>query len=202
MVPVLCFPDVFSNGIWPEIHQIHDPELKELADSLPSIALRSKAPATVRKYAGGFNRWKRWANSKPGIDAFPVKPFQLALYLAFLVQSGKTSAPIEEAVNSLSWAHQLAVVEDPTDHPLVKQILAGAKRILAHKKTKKEPITPEILHKMFHKFVTPSAELPILRTMSICLLGYAGFLRFSELSSLRECDITFYNEHMGNLYRI
>ena len=64
------FPDVFSNGIWPEIGQIHDPELKELAKSLPMIALRSKAPATVKKYAGGFNRWKRWADSKPGIDPF------------------------------------------------------------------------------------------------------------------------------------
>ena len=88
------------------------------------------------------------------------------------------------------------MVEDPTDHPLVKQVLAGSKRILAHKTTKKEPITPEILNKMFDKFVTPASQLPIVRTMSICLLGYAGFLRFSELASLRECDISFYDEHM------
>ena len=187
--------DVFSKGVWPEIHQIDDPELKELADSLPSIALRSKAPATVKKYAGGFSRWKKWAKSKPGIEAFPAKPFQFALYLAFLVQSAKTSAPIEEAINSLSWVHQLAVVEDPTDHPLVKQVLAGAKRILAHKTAKKEPITPEILHRMFDKFVTPAAQLPIIRTMTICLLGYAGFFRFGELASLRECDVSFYDEH-------
>ena len=75
---LIYFPDVFLNGIWPEIDQIHDPELKELAESLPLIALRSKAPATVKKYAGGFRRWKKWADSKPIIDSFPVKPFQLA----------------------------------------------------------------------------------------------------------------------------
>jgi tRNA uridine 5-carbamoylmethylation protein Kti12 len=96
--------------------------------------------------------------------------------LAFLVQSAKTSTPIEEAVNFLSWVYQLAVVEDPTDHPLVKQVLAGAKRIRAHKTTKKEPITPEILNKMFDEFVTTSAQRQIIHTMSICLLGYAGFL--------------------------
>lgn len=134
------------------------------------IALRSKA---VKKYAGGFSRWKRWADSKPGIDPFPIKPFQLALYLAFLVQSAKTSAPIKQAVNSISWVHQLAVVEDPM---LVKQVLAGSKCILAHETTKKEPFTPEILNKMFDKFVTPSSQLPIICTMSICLLGYVGFL--------------------------
>ena len=52
---------------------------KELAaESLPMIAIRSKAPATVKKYAGGFNRWKRWADSKPGIDPFPVKKYYCA----------------------------------------------------------------------------------------------------------------------------
>ena len=178
------------------MHQIDDPELKELAESLPAIALQSKAPATVKKYAGGFSRWKRWAKSKPGVEAFPAKPFQFALYLAFLIQSSKTSAPVEEAVNSLSWAHQLAVVEDPTDHPLVKQVLAGAKRILAHRTIKKEPITPEILRRLYDTFVTPTAQLPIIRTMTICLLGYAGFFRFNELASIRECDIAFYDEHV------
>ena len=88
------------------------------------------------------------------------------------------------------------MVEDPTDHLLVKQVLAGSRRILAHKTTKKEPIASEILNKMFDKFVTPASQLPIVRTMSICLLGYAGFLRFSELASLREYDISFYDEHM------
>ena len=57
------------------------------------------------------------------LEVFPAKPFQFALYLAFLTQTSKTSAPVEEAVNSISWAHQLAVVEDPAGHPLVKQIL-------------------------------------------------------------------------------
>ena len=32
--------------------------------------------------------------------------------------------------------------------------------------------------------------------MTICLLGYARFFRFSEVASLRECDISFYYEHM------
>ena len=96
----------------------------------------------------------------------------------------------------LSWTHHLAVVEDPTDHPLAKQVLAGAKKILDHKTNKKEPITPDILHRMYANFVAPATELPIIHTMVICLLGYAGFFRFSELVSLRECNVTFYAGHM------
>ena len=116
--------DVFSQGIWPGILDIKDPELKDLAESLPSIVLQSKPPATVKKYSGAFSRWKRWAVTKPNIDVFPAKPFQVALYLSYLIRIAKTSAHIEEAVNSLSWAHTLAIVEDPTDHPLVKQVVA------------------------------------------------------------------------------
>ena len=49
-----------------------------------------------------------------------------------------------EAVSAISWANQMATVEDTTNHPIVQHVLAGAKRKLAHK-TVKEPITPEIL---------------------------------------------------------
>ena len=49
---------------------------------------------------------------------------------------------------------------------------------------------------MFAKFVTPAAELPVIHTMTICLLGYAGFFRFSKLAFLRECDVVFYDEHV------
>ena len=87
-------------------------------------------------------------------------------------------------------------MEDPTDHPLVRHVLPGAKRILAHKTTKKEPITAEILQKLCQKFVTEDSGLSVIRTMAICLLGYAGFFRCNELASLRESDILFYPEHI------
>ena len=92
---------------------------------------------------------------------FPARPLQVALYLSYLIKTASTSSPIEEVIHSLSWAHNLSAVEDPTDHPLVKQILAGGKRILAHKKIKKEPITAEILQKLHNKFVCKDAGLPI-----------------------------------------
>ena len=116
--------------------------------------------------------------SKSEVAVFPAKPFQVALYMTFLIRGANTSAPIKEAVNSSSWAHTLAVVEDPTDHPLVRQVLAGRKLILAHKTTKKEPITAEILHGLYDSLFSKNAGLSEVRTMAICLLGYAGFFSF------------------------
>ena len=75
---------------------------------------------------------------------------------------------VEEVVNALSWVHQVAVVEDPTDHPLVKQIVAGAEWILAHRGAKKEPMTAEILHKLVEEFISDDAELPAVSLPILC----------------------------------
>ena len=90
---------------------------------------------------------------------------------------------------------RLAYVEDPTEHPLVRQVLEGAKRMLAHKVGKKEPITPNILKALVDKF-GKEATLSDIRTLTICLLGYSGFFRYSELSKLKKCDVKFFAEHL------
>ena len=42
----LIFSDVFTKGAWSQMQEFDDPELQELAGSLPAIVLRGKAPAT------------------------------------------------------------------------------------------------------------------------------------------------------------
>ena len=101
-----------------------------------------------------------------------------------MAQTAKTSAPIVEAVSALSWVIQIATVEDTMIHPLVVQVLAGIKRKLACATTKKEPITPEILSTLVSRFgqQLQDASLSDIRTLSICLLGFAGFFCFDELA--------------------
>ena len=112
------------------------------------------------------------------------------------MQKSSTSAPVEEAVNAISWVHQVAVVEDPTQNDLVKQVLAGAKRMLAHRTNKKEPITTEILAKLADQLAGEGSDLADVRLMTICLVGFSGFLRFDEMASLKESDVNIYQDHM------
>ena len=196
---VLCHsPDVFSQGTRLDFQSIEDPELRDLASTLPSIVIQEKLhAATIKKYGGTFGRWKRWATGRPKVLVLPAKPMYVALYVSYLAQVAKTPAPLEEAVNVLSWVHRMATVEDITAHPLVQQVLAGAKRLLVHKTTKKkEPITAEHLQSLIERFGGKEVSLADIRALTFCLLRFAGFLRFDELSCLRLCDISIHQEHM------
>ena len=134
--------DIFKHGIWPELDNISDPELRELAEYLPLVALQSRAPSTAKKYAGAFCRWRKWAATKSEVNPFPAKPIHVGLYLSYLIQKANTPSPVEEAVNALSWAHNLACVEDPTGHPLVKQVLEGLSASLRIKLIRRSLLLP------------------------------------------------------------
>lgn len=90
----------------------------------------------------------------------------------------------------------MALMEDPTKHPLVEQVLAGAKRVLAKPTVKKEPITADILKELVTKHGGEGASLSDIRTLAICLVSFAGFFRYDEVSRLKEADVVFYDDHM------
>ena len=95
LIHIYAIIDVFSHGSWSELSEVTDPELKELAGALPLLALQGRAPTTVKKYAGAFCRWRRWAAEKSELTtSLPPKPIHIALYLSFLVQHSNTSTPI------------------------------------------------------------------------------------------------------------
>ena len=189
----------FSHGAWLDLQSVQDPSLKELATFLPSMVMQGKAPATLKKCAGAFSRWKRWVSSGQEVHMLSARPIHVALYLTYLAQTAKTPAPLEEAINALFWVHKMATVEDITAHPLVVQVLVRAKRMLVHKTTKKEPLQPDQLQILVNRFGARDASLADVRTLTFCLLGFAGFLRYDELSKLKLCDITIYGDHMDQL---
>ena len=47
---MLLTVDIFKSAAWQEVEAIEDPKLQELAQLLPMVALRSRAPSTVKRY--------------------------------------------------------------------------------------------------------------------------------------------------------
>jgi hypothetical protein len=88
MVPVLCFPDVFSNGFWQKIHQIHNTEeigldqklfgLHSLRSGGASAATKSGIPDPDR----WFKRHDRWLSEND--DGFAKDKLEDRLRVYFL----------------------------------------------------------------------------------------------------------------------
>ena len=188
--------DVLKAGIWKDMQKVEAPHLQELAKDLPNLVMSSKAASTTAKYVRAFNRWKRWASQFPEVQAFPASPLYISLYLNELKKELGSKSSIEAAVYGLNWAHEMAGLDSPTSHPLVHAALEGARRQLGKPTVKKEPVTPEMLWSLVEKFDGRNASLTDLRGLAICVLGYAGFLRYDEIAGLRFSDVKILEEHL------
>lgn len=168
-----------------------DDRLKNLASSLPTFILQSKASNTYKQYNSSFVAWCRWCEEHQ-LTPIPASDYYFALYIIYLTQSDCSISKIEHAVYSVRWAHDMANEIRPCDSFLVWGVLQGAKRLLAKPVNKKEPISAKILARLVDQFGR-SNSLYDKRIVTMCLIGYAGFLRFSEIVNIRGCDIRFYD---------
>ena len=68
--------------------------------------------------------------------------------------------------------------------------------MLAKPVNKKEPITNELLSKMFHSLYKPE-NMKNKRTICLSQLGYCGFLRSEALLKLKHADVLTNSKYMS-----
>ncbi len=106
-------------------------------------------------------------------------------------------APIETAIYSIKWAHDLASVSSPTDDSFVKLTLEGCRCHLAKQKLPKEPVSSDVLTKLASdNWGGEQASILDIRLLCLCLISFAGMLRNEEVISLRIRDVSFHPDHM------
>ena len=157
--------------------------------------MHSRADSTVRNYYYAFEAWSAWAKMFQVIP-LPAQPVSFALYLLAKIQQGATFAVCKGSFYGVKYVHNLYMLPDPTEQTLVINMLEAAKRLDTHKVAKKEPITVEVLTKLYESTIKKGGSLNDIRVMCFCILGYSGFLRYDETSALKVCDITFERTHM------
>ena len=111
-----------------------------------------------------------------------------ALYLQSIADTAKSKSAVEEVVNSISWAHQMAGVASPTESTFVKSTVQGLQRKIAKPVVKKLPVTMAMLEGIVDN-AERSGSLADLRLATACVIGYAAFLRFIELVHIKAEDI-------------
>ncbi|MCG7875781.1 MAG: tyrosine-type recombinase/integrase [Candidatus Thiodiazotropha endolucinida] len=164
-----------------------------LAERMASYVISSKADNTNKKYFANFNRFKAFCVSK-GFPYKPADPIHVAIYLTHLLDSHASFHVISAAFYSIKWVHEINCFSDPTSNGWVKSLLEAGKRLNSNPIKKKDTVDSEMLISLCDKF-RDTSDVLYLRDITMILLGYAGFLRFSEISQLKCNDIEFKEDY-------
>ena len=149
----------------------------------------------MNKYTGYFNQWSRWCEKFTEVQNLPAKEIHVALFLVSLIQTNTTYDVIESHVYAIKWYHRIASFKDPCN-VLCNNILEAAKRTCSRSVTKKQPLSVENIRRIFEVIGGNNCSLLDLRNFTIILLGFAGFMRYSEIADLKISDIFLYPTFM------
>ena len=184
--------NLFKQGIWAEIQEkassSGSAHLVHLADVLKRTTLAAKASGTVINYSNSLKRWIEFSRDK-NLVPFPATVVDIALFFSHLTSIRVSASVIETIYSALKWVHDIAGVANPMT------VVEGVKRDNAKPVVKKTPISKDVLTACCEKYATCN-ELPIRRDISIALLLFAGFFRFSELAGLTIKDIAISDSHL------
>ena len=118
----------------------------------------------------------------------------MCVFLSTFLQHKVSTAALDAYHYAIDWKHQLTLLSNPCEDRIVKMTLERSKRILSVPVKKKEPMTVDILRKIVTFYSTLS--LKVLRICTLCILGFSGFFRYSELSAIRMSDIKYSDSHV------
>ncbi|CAG2186267.1 unnamed protein product [Mytilus edulis] len=180
---------------WKDIYKLsRKPALHNIAFAVMDMAKKSKSDSTNKKYDLYFNKFKIWCR-KFNLKFLPADVSTVSLYLTELIQSACSVSVLNSNFYAIKWYHELFLYPNPCCSSLSNIVLEGGKRILAKPIQKKEPITADIIVKLFNLYHDIS-NLSNCRLLCMLSLAYAGFFRYKELSLIRMSDISFHNTHV------
>lgn len=168
--------------------------MRAAAERIPDIVLKAKATSTNNKYDVYFQKFVDWCKLF-SFDYLPADSNTLCVFLSYLVQERVSVSVLNSFFYAINWKHHLSLLSNPCENILVKMTLEGSKRILSSPVQKKEPVTVDMLKKIV-QFYSTDLSLKALRICALCILGFSGFLRYSELSDIRMKDLIVFQQYV------
>lgn len=151
----------------------------------------SKADNTLRAYRFDWSDFVSWCDEN-GLESLCASPETVCGYLIDLVDNrGYKTSTLQRRLISIRKAHVIAGYDDVTKHSLVKETLAGIRRVHGAAQTGKTPAITQDIRMMVNNL---PENLKGCRDRVLILTGFAGSFRRSELVSLDFEDLEFVAE--------
>jgi integrase len=158
-----------------------------LVETAKNYIQQAKSESTRRSYRRDWQAFEAWCR-KHSVQSLPVQPQALAMYVAWLAESGRKVATIELALAAISQAHKAAGHDSPRSTAPVRAVMQGIRRVHRAAQTQKAPLLIEELRRMIKAL---PRDLRGQRDRALLLVGFAGGFRRSELVALNYGDVSF-----------
>lgn len=144
-----------------------------------------------------IGRFVHWCNVVK-IQATPPLSIALATaYLSHIYNESKSYSTLVLVQAALKWYHSFLPSNqvNPFNSSICHNLLEAAKREKPSTK-RKLPASTEMIKRIVDKYGKNMANLKELRIACICSLGFAGFLRYDELSNIAAADLEISASHL------
>lgn len=164
------------------------------SNHMSKYLLLSKSEITNKTYTQYFQRWAKFIKDH-GYSEVPAKSVHVALYLTHFLDCGASYSTVNSTIYSIKWIHNLCGLDDPTDNLFVKSLQDSAKKLSAKPVRRKDPVDNDMFQSLcsLHK---DTNYVLILINLVMILFGFAGFVRFDEISSLKCNNILVEEEYV------
>jgi len=174
---------------------VRDLERAAGAERRRAFAEKAKSEGTWAVYDGHWRRFRAFAEARSADPGPPVDPGLVADFIIELGERGNAARTLSVAVAAIAHRARLAGAPSPLEHPQVREVLAGARRMAGQAgrgRGKADPLLPSDLR----SFVAVLKRgLEGQRDMALLTFGLAGGFRREELTRLRLEDLRI--EHDG-----
>ena len=170
-------------------------QIRHLVQQLPAIYKNCRASNTIKKYQQYFIAWRKWA-TKLNVIFLPGNPLHIGLYILHKIQVGHSLPTIDATFFAIKLYQTSLLNIDPCQHNLVNNMFEAAKWLSNHKTKKKRALRPNELKQIYDHLSANQSSLENLRLLNIRLIVFAGCIRFSEVTSIKDYDITFTETYM------
>ena len=112
------------------------------------------------------------------------------------MQAGHSLPTIDATFFAIKFYQTSLLNTDPCQHSLVKNMFDAAKRLSNHKTKKKQALRPNELKQTYDHLSANQSPLENLRLLNTCLIAFTGFMRFTEVPSIKGYNLIFTETYM------
>jgi hypothetical protein len=142
------------------------------------------ATTTLHQWERLWQKWGIFANAE-NFHRLPADQLHVALYLTSVYNAAlaadQTDATVRAAAFAIAFGHTRAGLPNPIQGHLCRLVLDVAHRRLHKPSRKSSPLTASLLRRIFHVTRGNIQERMVFTALA---LGFAGFLRWSDLERL------------------